>query len=142
MLRDWYHITNKWDQPQLEVFPISTLRPDSKEDRDSIPCIHVCPSIAQCIIAVGAWIDYSELRVYKTSGAYAIPADWVFDYPLTQEHRILSSAHFEFVTSFKPHDLKIPTVKFWEMPDRMALVEAKKVLDCLYLPSSQVIINI
>lgn len=91
------------------VLPRTLGRKDCPFD-DMTPCICVCPSIAQCLVAVGLWQDYTDLRVYVTEEK-AEPADWVFDYIITNEARLFKPAKFTKVCDLDPDHLLscIPT---------------------------------
>lgn len=97
----WYHLSDRWTGKTISVSP-QAVRADSENPADLQPCICVCPTIGQCVIALGAWQDYSEVRVYRTRG---IPeaAGWVFDYTVTAEHRFYVPRTFEFLVTL---DLK------------------------------------
>jgi hypothetical protein len=128
MFGKWYHISDEWKEYNLTVHPRETIRPDDPDDpRDLKPCIHVCPSFAQCIIAIGAWYDYNELRVYETE-CEAIPAPWVFDYEFTEEHRIYEPTNFRLIKKIYPDQLKIPKLTIYDVSDIKFKRNAKQTL--------------
>lgn len=94
----WYHISSTWKGTTIKVKPRSGRYDDPEDPRDLEPFIAVCPTIAQCVIALGAWREYDVMRVFKTSSKIKPdPATWVFDYSLTDEHRFREETIFKYV---------------------------------------------
>lgn len=100
----WYHITDTWEHEEMFIVPRTLGRKDCPFD-DMTPCTCVCPSIAQCLVAIGLWQDYDELRVYVSEGD-AKPADWVFDYIITEEARFYTPVKFKKVCDIEPDFLR------------------------------------
>lgn len=126
----WYRISNSWNTDRILISPIRIRADDENEPRDLKPAIAVCPSIAQCLIAIGSWYDYSKLRVYKTYGLPE-PATWVFDFKLTGENRFYQSQQFEFVKEYSVYDLikaGIPVLDLCGVSDEKILKNAEKIL--------------
>ena len=93
-MKKFYHLSDTWIEPSLTVFPKVIRVDDPTDPRDLEPCVAVAPSPLQCIIALGAWRDAPIVSVYRTNYD-AIPATWIFDYGVTQEHRIYEPVVFE-----------------------------------------------
>lgn len=102
----WFHVTRTWRGPQVWVQPMGVRADDEHNPLDCEPCICVSPTIAQCLVAVGDWRDLGTLRVYRTTGR-PVAAKWVFDYPVTKEHRFYRGKTFEFVREFQSDDLAV-----------------------------------
>ena len=92
----WFHVSYTWTDEIIIVHPRTTPRPDTDTALDKIPCIHVCPTPRQCLIAFAEWMYIGSLNLYMTE-ADATPAPWVFDYSLTEEHRIYVPTTFKLV---------------------------------------------
>lgn len=91
----WYHLSDTWSANKLTVNPRSGRVDDKNDPRDTRPFIAVCPTIAQCVIALGAWYDYERVKVYVAESAEPpVAADWVFDHLITHEHRFYVPTKF------------------------------------------------
>lgn len=88
----WYHLTRHWKDKRLVVSPRTPTRVPSEPQT---PRICVCPTVAQCIVALGAYYDCGKVRVY-TCEADAVPAHGVFDADITGEHWILAPVEFTY----------------------------------------------
>lgn len=94
----WYHLSDTWNETILTVVPRKNRVDDEYDPRDTKAFIAVCPSVSQCAVALGSWYDYGRLRVYQAvSAENPTPADWVFDYRITDEHRFYRSTAFKKV---------------------------------------------
>lgn len=132
--RAWFHISDQWQGEDLLIQPRTTFRPDDPADpRDLRPAIHVAPTPAQCVIALGAWMDRFPMRIYKTVAA-AKAAPWVFDFSLTAEHRIYEAAKFEFVREIDPDDLirlGVPALNIYSLKRAARIFTKLENLDIL-----------
>lgn len=104
----WYHVSMDWNQETLLVKPRIGRVDDENDINDQTPFIAVCPTFQQCIVAIGDFHCAWRLRVYRTTGKKpAVPADWVFDYQVTKEHRLYSQARFEHVGTLLYEDFPV-----------------------------------
>lgn len=129
----WYHISRTWKYPREIINPRVIRADDGGNLRDLKPAIAVCPSLAQCVVAIGAWYDYPIMRIYQTQGS-PIKADWVFDFELTSEHRFYQSQIFNFVKEIRPLDLikqGIPVVPMCGISDTRILKNGIFTLNAL-----------
>lgn len=92
----WYHVSRTWTGNSVKIQPQPVRIDDDLEWRDYIPCICVAPTVAQCVVALGEWWTLGTLRIYCTTGLPR-PAEWVFDYDLTDEHRFYEEREFLFL---------------------------------------------
>lgn len=89
----YYHVSFTLNDEKIILHP-RTGRTDSRKKKDLIPCICVAPSIAQALIASGDFFCFNTMAVYECEGNPK-PADWIFDYPVTDEHRFYESVEFK-----------------------------------------------
>lgn len=94
------------------------------------PCICVCPTIAQCIIAIGEINDLNLLHVYETVGN-PIPQNDVFDFSVTQEHRFFEEKTFTKIGIIDISAMKLPRIELSGIPDDKILRNARIMLDII-----------
>lgn len=94
----WYHISRDWQFDRGFVTPKIMRIDDEDEPRERLPFIAVCPTVTQCLVALGEISDCigSPMRVYKTEGD-PTPSTWVFDYVVTEEHRFHQGMCFSYI---------------------------------------------
>lgn len=91
----WFHVSTSWKATKINVTP-RTRRTDSDNPLDTRPFIAVSPSISQCLLALGDLVEYKAygtLSIYSTGGK-PLPATWVFDHSITEEHRFYEPMTF------------------------------------------------
>lgn len=129
---EFFHISGTWKDDLVYIEPRAG-RNDAEDDlRDSLPCICVSPTPEQCLIALGRWQDYDALRIYKTNDGNAKPAEWVFDYDLTDEHRFYTPVLFKLITTTTPDKLikaGVPDINLADSNLRKAKSRMKIILD-------------
>lgn len=91
-MKKYYHVSFTLNDETVVLYP-RTGRTDSRKKKDLIPCICVAPTIAQALIASGDFFCFDSMSVYECKGNPQ-PADWIFDYPVTDEHRFYESVEF------------------------------------------------
>lgn len=85
------HLTKR----DLGNFPIINPYPIRHDESEySLPTICVAPTIAKAIVGLGEWRDYDKVHVYSEVSASPIPAKFVFDFGITQEHRLYKPTPF------------------------------------------------
>jgi hypothetical protein len=92
MQKKYYHVSFTLNDAVVVLHP-RTGRTDSKKKKDMLPCICVAPSVEQALIASGDFFCFNSMSVYECEGNPS-PADWIFDYPVTDEHRFYESIEF------------------------------------------------
>jgi hypothetical protein len=94
--KNWFHLSSSWTEFERLVYPLQGRIDDPKNPHplELRPYIAVCPTIAQCIIAIGDWYLFDQVNVYSTTKPQPTPCDFVFDYSITNEHRYFEPAHF------------------------------------------------
>lgn len=94
----WYHVSRNWDFDQQTVYPAMMRIDDEADPQDRVPFIAVCPTVAQCLVALGELSDClgGQLSVYAAKGNPS-PSTWVFDYSITEEHRFHKETVFTHV---------------------------------------------
>lgn len=94
----WYHVSRNWDFDQQIIHPAVMRVDDENDPRDNVPFIAVCPTLAQCLVALGELSDCMgfPMRAYVARGK-PTPASWVFDYSITMERRFFEETLFSYV---------------------------------------------
>jgi hypothetical protein len=95
MRKKYYHVSFTLTDEIIVLHP-RTGRTDSRRKKDLIPCICVAPSIEQALIASGDFFCFDSMSVYECEGNPQ-PADWIFDYSVTDEHRFYESVEFKLI---------------------------------------------
>lgn len=98
----WYHVSHDWTKKEILVQPRVVDRVE--DDEPDTPRICVCPTVAQCIVAIGDYTLGERFTVYECQGE-AVPAVGVFDSALTDEHWLLTPTLFRKVYSFKASEI-------------------------------------
>jgi hypothetical protein len=125
----WYHVSrnSNWKQENHLAKPMIGRVDDKNDPNEQIPFIAVCPTFQQCIVAIGDFHCAWRFRIYRTKAKQrAVPADWVFDYSITSEHRLYTATRFEHVGSLLYEDLPTVPAKISDYGDTKCL---SKVLD-------------
>jgi len=109
-MQKYYHVSFTLNDEKIILHP-RTGRTDSRMKKDLVPCICVAPSIAQALIASGDFFCFNAMAVYECIGKPQ-PADWIFDYPVTDEHRFYESVEFKRIGYIDIQKLKKKFKKF------------------------------
>lgn len=135
----WYHISDTWTEPNLIVKPRRICKLVAECAGEPLtPRICVCPSIVQCLVAMGDYNLRKRHYVYQYEGETEPPVS-VYDSEYTGERWILKPANFIKVYEF-PKEIDFPFCLLWHQEDVLfdlietALVTLSDFLKTLPLP--------
>ena len=131
MKNNWFHVSDTLTDEHVVLSP-QPVRSDDRGLTD--PCICVCPTVDQCLIALGILHDYEHLVIYQTRGN-PIPQNEVFDYSLTKEHRFFTKQEFTKIGELRVEDLDLPWLDLTGVEDEVLLRNLSLILAHLKIRS-------
>ncbi len=121
-----YHVSDTWFKPTVIASPRLVER---GEDEPPIKRVCVCPSVIQCLLAIGAYYDYCKLVVYGTEETGSVMSEGVPDSIITEERWFLEPVKFKRL-------YKLPKYEFSSEPP-LCGVDDKELIENLKIHRSR-----